>query len=189
MEDRLNQTLKVTYQDKPQLKLENRKMRKKNVIMLIVTIAALSALIIPIVAAKPDTRLNGEVYIEYVDFTVPFPDSSYYCSFVGTVEGDLEGDLYVTLIDVWFDPAGDKVEHFIEYWRIETEDGYIQGENLGKWTFSNFKWMANGEVTEASETYEHLIGSQWQYRGTTTDPFDPEVSLEGFGSWHITCNK
>ena len=165
-------------------------MRKKNVVLLAVTIVTVSILILPLVAAKPETRLNGDVYIEFVDFTVPFPDSAYYCSFVGTVEGDIEGDLYVTLVDVWYDPAGDKVEHFVEYWRIEPySGGYIQGENLGKWTFSNFKWVANGEVTEASETYEHLIGSQWQYRGTTTDPFDPSVSLEGYGKWDITCNK
>ena len=162
-------------------------MRKKNIVVYAVILAALTTVISPLVVAKPKTRLNGDVYIEYSG-TEPFPDSPYTCSFVGTVEGDIGGDFYVTLIDVWFDPAGDKVEHFVEYWRIETESGYIQGENLGKWTFSNFKWMANGEVTEASENYQYLIGSQWQYRGTTTDPFGVDP-LVGYGNWHITHNK
>jgi hypothetical protein len=165
-------------------------MRKNKIVLYAITIATFSMLILPLVVAKPETRLNGDVSIEFVAFTIPFPDSSYMCSFVGTVEGDIEGDLYVTLIDVWFDPAGDKVEHFVEYWRIEPKSGgYIQGENLGKWTFSNFKWVANGEVTDASSEYENLIGSQWQYRGTTTDPSDESVPLVGSGKWHITCNK
>jgi hypothetical protein len=171
-------------------KTRRNNMRKKSIVLSAVLVIAFAILIAPIVFAKPETRLNGDVYIEYVDFTVPFPDSSYSCSFVGTVEGDIEGTFYVTLIDVWFDPAGDKVEHFIEYWRIEPySGGYIQGENQGKWTFSNFKWVGNGEVTQASEYYGHLIGSKWQYRGTTSDPSDLTIPLTGFGKFHITHNK
>ena len=82
------------------------------------------------------------------------------------------------------------VEHFIEEWRIETSTGWIEGVNKGKWTMSNFKWLANGEVTGASEEYEDLIGSKWQYGGTTDDPsVGPSYVVTGTGKFHITHNK
>jgi len=164
-------------------------MGKKNLALYTVTIVALSMVIWPLVAAKPDTRLNGDVFIELQDDFVQFPGcvDPCPCSFVGTVSGDIEGVFYVHLVEAWF-PAENKIEHFTEYWYIDTGTGYIQGENKGKWTFSNFKWVANGEVTGASEDYEHLIGSRWQYSGTTNNPFvdDPVV---GYGKFHITHNK
>jgi hypothetical protein len=164
-------------------------MGKKNLTLYAVTIVALSMIISPLIAAKPDTRLNGDVFIELQDDFVQFPGcvDPCPCSFVGTVSGDIEGVFYVHLVEAWF-PAENKIEHFTEYWYIETDAGYIQGENKGKWTFSNFKWIANGEVTDASEEYEHLIGSRWQYSGTTNNPFvdDPVV---GYGKFHITHNK
>ena len=160
-------------------------MRKKNNVLYTVMILALSIAFSSLVFAKPNTRLDGDVYIEFQQDFNP-PDQPY--SFIGTVSGDIEGTLYVALIDAWFDPAGVKVEHFIEEWRIEPESGgYIEGENVGKWTFSNFKWVGNGEVTGASVEYANLIGSKWQYSGTTNSP--DEVPLEGYGTWHITHNK
>jgi hypothetical protein len=160
-------------------------MRKKYILLYATLTVALTMVIAPLAIAKHDTRLNGDVYIEFQqDFN---PPSQPY-SFIGTVSGDIEGTLYVALIDVWFDPAGVKVEHFVEEWRIEPESGgYIEGENVGKWTFSNFKWVGNGEVTGASVEYANLIGSKWQYSGTTNSP--DEVPLEGYGTWHITHNK
>ena len=164
-------------------------MRKKNVVLYTVIVFALTLVISPLVVAKPDTRLNGDVYIELQYEFVQFPGCTdpCPCSFVGTVSGDIEGVLYIHLVEAWY-PAENKIEHFTEYWYIETETGYIQGENKGKWTFSNFAWVANGEVTDASLEYDHLIGSKWQYGGTTNDPSvsDPVV---GYGKFHITHNK
>ena len=163
-------------------------MRKKNIVLYTFIIVALTMVITPLVVAKTDTRLNGDVFIELQKEFIQFPRCTdpCPCSFVGTVSGDIEGVLYIHLVDAWFPAPG--VEHFIEYWYIETGDDYIQGENKGKWTMSNFNWVANGEVTDASDDYGHLIGCKWQYRGTTNDPFidDPVV---GYGKFHITHNK
>jgi hypothetical protein len=163
-------------------------MRKKNIVLYTFIIVALTMVITPIVTAKSNNLLNGDVYIELQwDFDGPGGTQPY--SFIGTVSGDIEGDLYITLLEAWFPAPG--VEHFTEYWRIEPETGgYIEGENKGKWTMSNFKWIANGEVTGASEKWEHLIGSKWQYGGTTDDPsVGPPNLVTGNGKFHITHNK
>lgn len=164
-------------------------MRKKNIVLYTVMMLAISIAFSSLVFAKPNTRLDGDVYIELQYSFVQFPGCTdpCPCSFVGTVSGDLEGVLYIHLIEAWF-PAENKIEHFTEYWYIETDTGYLQGENKGKWTFSNFKWVANGEVTDASLEYEHLIGSQWQYGGTTNNPA-VDYPICGYGEWHITHNK
>jgi hypothetical protein len=163
-------------------------MRKKNVVLYIAIVFALTMVIAPLVTAKPNNLLNGDVYIELQwDFDGPGGTQPY--SFIGTVSGDIDGDLYITLLEAWFPALG--VEHFTEYWRIEPySGGYIEGENKGKWTMSNFKWVANGEVTGASLEYDHLIGSKWQYGGTTDDPsVGPPNLVTGNGEFHITHNK
>jgi len=155
-------------------------MRKKNIVLYAFIIIALTMVITPIVTAKPYNLLNGDVYI------VLQPSGSYW-SWIGTVSGDIEGDLYVHLVDAWFPAPG--VEHFIEEWLIVTGTGTIEGENKGKWTMANFKWIANGEVTGATGEWTHLIGSKWQYRGTTDDPFAGIIPVTGTGKFHITHNK
>jgi len=174
-------------------------MRKKNVVLYTVIVFALTMVISPLVVAKPDTRLNGDVYLvlqwDFVGFNpdpVGNPNDPNFqnpYSFIGTVSGDIEGVLYIALLEAWFPAPG--VEHFTEYWKIEPySGGYIEGENKGKWTMSNFKWVANGEVTGASQEYEQLIGSKWQYGGTTDDPsVGPPNLVTGNGKFHITHNK
>ena len=163
-------------------------MRKKKVVLYTVIVLALTMVIAPLVSAGTDNLLNGDVYIELQWDFVGFGGTNPY-SFIGTVSGDIEGDLYVSLLEAWFPAPG--VEHFTEYWRIEPfSGGYIEGENKGKWTMSNFKWVGNGEVTGASLEYENLIGSKWQYSGTTDDPsVGPPYLVTGNGKFHITHNK
>jgi hypothetical protein len=118
---------------------------------------------------------------------VGFGGTSPY-SWIGTVSGDITGDLYVALVDAWFPAPG--TEHFIEEWGIETFDGWINGTSKGKWTMANYKWVANGEVTYAEGQYAHLVGSRFQYRGTTTEfPVEPPTPVSGTGKMHITLNK
>jgi hypothetical protein len=168
------------------MKQGEKKMRKKNVVLYTVIVFALTMVIAPLVTAKPNNLLKGDVYIE-LQWDFDPPTQPY--SFIGTVSGDIEGDLYITLLEAWFPAPG--VEHFTEYWRIEPgTGGYIEGENKGKWTMANFKWVANGEVTGASPEYDHLIGSKWQYGGTTDDPsVGPPNLVTGNGEFHITHNK
>ena len=172
-------------------------MRKKNIVLYTVRVFALAMVLIPLSIAKPNTRLNGDCFIQLQWDFVGFnpdpvgnpgdPNFQNPYSFIGTVSGDIDGDLYIALLEAWFPAPG--VEHFIEYWRIEPETGgYIDGENKGKWTMSNFKWLANGEVTGASLEYEYLIGSKWQYSGKTNNP-DIDDPVVGYGTWHITHNK
>jgi hypothetical protein len=160
-------------------------MRKKNIVSYAMVVVALMMVITPIVTAKPTNLLNGEVYIELQWDFIGFGGTNPY-SFIGTVSGDIEGDLYISLLEAWYPAPG--VEQFIEYWRIEPNSGgYIEGENKGKWTMSNFNWIANGEVTGASAEWEYLIGSRWQYGGTTDDPsVGPPNPVTGSGRFHIT---
>ena len=164
-------------------------MRIKNIVLYAFIIVALTMVITPIVTAKSNNLLNGDVYIELQWDSVIFGGTNPY-SWIGTVSGeDIQGVLKVALLDAWFPALG--VEHFTELWRIEpVTGGYIEGENKGKWTMVNFKWIANGEVTGASEEWEHLIGSKWQYGGTTDDPsVGPPNLVTGNGKFHITHNK
>ena len=162
-------------------------MRKKNIVLYTVIVFALAMVLIPLSIAKPNTRLNGDCFIQLQWDFVGFGGTNPY-SFIGTVSGDIDGILKIALLEAWFPAPG--VEHFIEYWRIETLTGTIEGENKGKWTMSNFKWLANGEVTAATGDWADLVGSKWQYGGTTDDPsVGPPNLVTGNGKFHITHNK
>ena len=164
-----------------------RKMRKKTILLCIVSILSLSVLLAPTSIAKPETMLNCDVFITLNWDFVGFGGTSPY-SWIGTVTGDVNGDLYVAMQEAWFPSPG--TEHFTEEWLIVTFTGNIIGEVEGKWTMSNYKWVANGEVTDATGDWVYLIGSQMQYGGTTTEfPVPPGTLVTGEGSMHITHNK
>ena len=72
-----------------------------------------------------------------------------------------------------------KVAHFYEDFVILPESGgYIKGYDDGLWTFSTWKFRAEGRVTEASPEWSHLVGYKFHEMGTTDDPTllpsDPE---------------
>ena len=163
-------------------------MKKMNIVLYTAIVLTFVLVVSPLVSADPYTRLDGDVFIALNWDFVGFGGTSPY-SFIGTVSGDIDGDLYISLTAAWFPAPG--VEHFTEDWRIEPySGGDIEGYNKGKWTMSNFKWIANGEVTGASSEWQHLIGSKWQYSGTTTEfPVEPPTPVTGIGKWHITHNK
>ncbi len=97
----------------------------------------------------------------------------------GTVWGDINGELYVTLATASF-PG--KTELFSETWLIETDGGVIEGFDEGVWRFANFKWVANGKVTGATGGWSYLAGYDMHYHGTTTEfPVDLYTPVNGTG--------
>jgi hypothetical protein len=61
-------------------------------------------------------------------------------------------------------------EHFDEDWTITTTDGAVlKGHDLGVYNLYTFRFVANGEVIEASSpAWEFLVGYQMHFSGTTT---------------------
>ena len=164
-------------------------MKKKvsTILTYIAIILMLTIMISPIVSAKPSNLLKCDINLELNWDFIGFGGSSPY-SWIGTVSGDINGEIKVALIEAWFPAPG--TEHFIEEWIIETDDGVIEGNTKGKWTMANYKWAANGEVTSATGDWEHLVGSRFQYRGTTTEfPVEPPTLVSGEGKLHITHDK
>jgi hypothetical protein len=162
-------------------------MRKKTILLYIVSITSFILIQAPIFPAQSSNLLKCEFYIDLNWDFVGFGGTSPY-SWIGYVEGDINGDLYVALTGATFPAPG--VELFTEDWGILTEHGWINGTNKGKWTMANYKWVANGEVTYACNEYAHLVGSRFQYRGTTTEfPVDPPTPVSGTGILHITHDK
>jgi hypothetical protein len=165
-------------------------MRKKvsTILTYIVLILSLTLMISPIVSAKSNNLLKCDVNIEINWDFIGFGVGTSPYSWIGTVSGDINGELYVALIEAWFPAPG--TEHFIEEWGIMTSNGWINGTSKGKWTMANYKWVANGEITYADPDWEHLVGSKMQYSGTTSEfpvPFGTPVI--GTGKMHITHNK
>ncbi len=137
--------------------------------LIVCMVALLSMLCMPAVHAKQPITLKSEVFIELNWDWVGFGGSSPF-TWIGAVWGDINGDFYVSLVDAWFPGVTEK---FSETWIIETTDGTIAGYEEGTWSFINFKWGANGQVTSATESYSYLVGYDMRYSGTTTDPNVP----------------
>lgn len=141
-------------------------------------VALLSTLCLPAVHAKQPVTLKSEVFINFNWDWIGVGGSSPY-AWIGIVWGDINGDLYVTLVDASF-PG--KTEKFSELWYIVTADGAMAGYDEGTWSFINFKWGANGEVTNATTSLWHLVGYDMRYSGTTTNPFVPDYTpINGTG--------
>ncbi|MFQ5876044.1 MAG: hypothetical protein ACE5JL_19900 [Dehalococcoidia bacterium] len=137
------------------------------------------------VSAKPGGALKSDLYIELQWDWVGFPEGTDPCTWRGTVTGDINGAICITL--TWASFPG-KTEHFSEAWTITTDLGDIEGlVHKGVWRFANFKWVANGEVTDATGAWSDLVGSRWHYSGTTTEfPVPPGTPVSGTGTIMIT---
>lgn len=161
-------------------KLKKGGMRIKPKLVTTIMLALfLVGMLVATVAAQPKKPLRCELYIELNWDWIGFGVGTSPYTWIGTVSGDINGDIYVTLTGASF-PG--KTEHFSETWIIETADGSISGFDEGVWRMSNFKWVANGGVTSADGTWSYLVGSKMQYRGTTTEfpvPFGTPVNGAG----------
>ncbi len=164
-----------------------KEMRKMLLTPLIVCMATLlPMLLMPAVSAQPEETLRSELFAELNWDWVGFGGTSPY-TWIGTVWGDINGDLYITLTGASF-PG--KVELFSETWIIVTDDGeIIEGFDEGVWRFANFKWVANGQVTRATGGWSYLVGYDMHYSGTTTEfpvPFGTPVN--GTGTLILSSN-
>lgn len=164
-------------------------MRKKTILLYIVSTLALTMAIAPIVSAKSNKLLKCDIYMDLNWDFIGFGVGDSPWSWIGTISGDINGDLYVGLTEAWFPAPG--TEHFTENWRIETYDGeVIEGNNKGKWTMANYKWGANGEVLSATGEWAYLVGSRMHYGGTTTEfPVPYGTPVSGTGKLQITYSK
>ena len=146
--------------------------------LMLCMVALLLTLGMPATHAKQPITLKSEVFIELNWDWVGFGGSSPF-TWIGTVSGDINGDFYVSLVGASF-PG--KTEHFSETWIIDATDGDLAGYDNGVWSFINFKWGANGEVTSATGGWSNLVGYDMRYSGTTTEfpvPYGTPVSGTG----------
>jgi len=153
------------------------------------TVALLSTLPMPTVSAKSNETLRSELFIalnwDWEGFPWGTPGSKY--TWIGTVWGDINGDFYVTLTGASY-PG--KTEHFSEKWVIVTPDGVIEGFDKGVWASSNFKWVANGRVTDATNGWSYLVGCDFHYGGTTTTfPVPYGTPVNGTGTMILSLDS
>lgn len=157
-------------------------MRGKTLLAATVALALVVVLALPVQAKHlaPGGVLKSDLLIELQWDWVGFGGEDL-CTWRGTVEGDINGAICITLVSASF-PG--KTEHFSEAWTITTDDGDIEGVvHKGVWRFANFKWVANGEVTGATGSWSDLVGSRWHYSGTTTEfPVPPGTLVTGTGT-------
>jgi hypothetical protein len=102
---------------------------------------------------------------------------------VGTITGDIEGS--ITVFEMGGASFPGKTEHFHETWVIETDSGSISGFDDGVWSFVNFKWVANGQVTAATGSWMYLVGCNMRYSGTTTEFLGVGNPIHGTGTLMI----
>lgn len=151
---------------------------------------AFTLALVPAIPAQAKKPLNCELYMEVNWDGPPWGPEPY--TWMGTVWGDINGDFYVILREAIF-PGMDahgmvKTEHFVEEWIIEntTEGWMIGGFDEGVWSIANLKWVANGRVTSATGPWSHLVGSNMQYSGTTTEfPVPPGTPVSATGRLKI----
>ena len=129
--------------------------------MTILLALAFTLVSVPASSAQPNKPLRCEVYLEF--------DWGLF-QWVGTVTGDIEGDITVTLSEARFPGT---TEHFFETWVIVTSDGVIEGFDRGVWSFKTYKARSNGKVTCATGDWAYLVGCNVRFRGETS-PFPAE---------------
>lgn len=146
-------------------------MRKKTIVLYIVSILTLTTVIAPIVSAQPMKPLRCEIEMD-LSWT-PF-------GWDGEISGDIDGDLWITPLRAVFPGI---TEHYQEEWFIETAEGTITVYQEGVWSFKSFKFKSNGYVSAATGDWAYLEGARVHVRGVTT-PFDgtPGASVHGDGT-------
>jgi hypothetical protein len=144
------------------------------VTILAFSVICLTLVSVPTVSAQPNKPLRCEVFIALNPPHLRPP------TWIGTVSGDIEGDLYVTLIGATFPGI---TEHYEETWEIVTADGSIEIYQKGVWSFKSFKFKSNGYVTAATGAWTYLVGADVHMRGVTTDPFAVEPCTGEGSAW------
>lgn len=139
---------------------------KKKWLVLIFVLALLATVSISVVSAKSNRPIECVLDITYDEYE---PGVEYW---LGTLaDCELEGAIkFVAVPEEYAEPG--KALHFVEEFTIWPDSGgEIYGKNWGVWNFSTFKFRANGWVRDASEEWEHLIGSKYHEIGTTSPYF------------------
>jgi len=151
----------------------------KRLIVLLALALAFTLVLVPAVSAQPNKPLRCEVFIQLNWDWVGFGGTSPY-TWIGTVSGDIEGDVTLTLIGASFPGI---TEHYSETWVITTTDGSITIYQEGVWSFKSFKFKSNGYVTAATGTWAYLVGSDVHVRGVTSSfPVSPPTPVTGEGT-------
>jgi hypothetical protein len=150
--------------------------------MLVATaIVACCMLALPAAALAADEEIYRADFAISVNLAEPAPH------WVGTVTGDVSGT-----VEFWESPDNrivGKVMHFYESFRIKTSTGVIEGYDVGLWTFSTFKFHAEGFVTSATGDWAGLVGYKYHEMGYTSAFPPPEggTSISGTGSLFIAA--
>ena len=136
-------------------------------------LAALFVLTLVLVPAASARTTKCYQTIQFNDWGVsgPHPDhlgENMYWK--GTITGDISGDSYYWETNRNYIVG--HVEHFFEDFYIDFEDGWVSGYDYGTWNFATFNFRAHGQITDASEDYEYLIGCTFSEEGVTTNPSD-----------------
>ncbi len=137
-------------------------MRRELAVAIVLGFVIVVALAMPTIS-QPYKPLRSEIDFELVWAPVPHWE--------GTLTGDIEGEIIVALQEATFPGT---TEHFYETWVITTSDGTIEGYDNGVWSFVTFKFRANGRITAATGSLEHLEGCNVHFLGTTTEFPVPE---------------
>lgn len=142
----------------------------KRLIVLLALALAFTLVLVPAGTAQPNRPLRCELEIELS--WDPF-------QWEGTITGDIEGTF-----TIFPDPEPSFpgiLEHYVETWVIETDEGSIELIQKGVWSFKTFKFKSNGWVTAATGTWEYLLGSDAHVRGVTTEFLGPPYPIYGTG--------
>ena len=146
----------------------------KRLTVLLALALAFTLALVPVGTAQAKKPLRCEISIE-LDWDL--------FQWNGTITGDIEGD-FIIFPDP--DPSFPGIlEHYVETWVIETDEGSIEVIQEGVWSFKTFKFKSNGWVTDATGTWAYLLGSDVHVRGVTTEFLGPPHPISGTGKMWI----
>jgi hypothetical protein len=141
---------------------------KKRLFVLLIVLMLLATASILTVSAKSDGPIDCVLDITWAEHD---PGSGIFYWDGTLADCELEGKIRFDAVSEEYAESG-KALHFVEVFTIWPDSGgEIYGKNWGVWNFSTFKFRANGWVRDASEQWEHLIGSKYHEIGTTSPYF------------------